>query len=59
SGAILGDFKGEAAGIGPALLWTPKIKGKEVNVIVKWLHEFHAKRRLEGDHVFASIALQF
>ncbi|MGI9509428.1 MAG: SphA family protein [Geminicoccaceae bacterium] len=59
SGAILGDFKGEAAGIGPALLWTPKIKGKDVNVIVKWLHEFHAEWRLEGDHVFASFALQF
>ena len=58
-GAIFGDFKAEAAGIGPALLWVPKIFGKDVNIIVKWLHEFHAENRLEGDHLFASFALKF
>ena len=55
-GAVLGDFKAEAAGIGPALLWVPKIFGKDVNVIVKWLHEFHAENRLKGDHIFVSFA---
>ncbi len=58
-GAVLGDFKAEAAGIGPALLWVPKILGKDVNVIVEWLHEFHAENRLEGDHIFAGFAMKF
>ena len=58
-GATFGDFKAEAAGIGPALLWVPNILGKDVPIIVKWLHEFHAENRLEGDHVFASFVLSF
>ena len=27
--------------------------------IIKWLHEYHAENRLEGDHVFASFAVNF
>ena len=59
SGAIFGDFKAEAAGIGPALLWAPKIGGKDVYLTAKWLHEFHAENRLKGDHLYASFTLQF
>ena len=59
SGASLGDFQGEAAGIGPAVLWNARLFDREVSFIAKWLHEFHAERRLEGDHVFASIAIGF
>jgi hypothetical protein len=58
-GAMLGDFKSEAAGIGPAILWTPKKFGQKVNFIAKWLHEYHAERRLKGDHLFFSIAISF
>jgi hypothetical protein len=58
-GAILGDYKAEAAGVGPALLWSPKRFGQKIAFIAKWLHEFHAENRLEGDHVFASIAISF
>jgi hypothetical protein len=58
-GAILGDFKAEAAGVGPAILWTTKINVHEVSFIAKWLHEYHAERRLEGDHVFVSFAMGF
>lgn len=56
-GAILGDFKGEAAGIGPAVLWSTNISGFEITFIAKWLHEFHAENRLEGNHFFISFAL--
>jgi len=58
-GAILGDFKAEAAGIGPAVLWSTKSLGREVTFIAKWLHEYHAERRIEGDHVFVSFAMSF
>ena len=59
SGARLGDFKAEAAGIGPAFLWTTKIADKDVAFIAKWLHEYDAKKRFEGDHVYASFAFTF
>ena len=59
SGAILGDFKAEAAGIGPAILWNTKVGNQEINFIAKWIHEFHAERRLEGDHIFGSFAMSF
>ena len=59
SGALLGDFKGEAAGIGPALMWIPKIKDKDVVISLKWLHEYHAEHRLKGDHLFLNFTLTF
>lgn len=58
-GAILGDFKSEAAGIGPAILWSPKKYNQNVSFIAKWLHEYHADRRLKGDHLFFSIVISF
>jgi len=52
-------MKSEAAGVGPALLWSPEIFGRNVPIIVKWLHDFHAENRLEGDHVMGSFVLSF
>jgi hypothetical protein len=59
SGAVLGDFEGEASGVGPALLWVPKIGSREVVISAKWLHEFDVEHRLEGDHVFLNFTLTF
>ncbi len=59
SGAILGSFKGEAAGIGPSLMWIPKIKNKDVAVSAKWIHEFDTENRLEGDHLFLNFTMAF
>ena len=56
-GALLGDFKAEAAGIGPALFWNKNVFGQNVSFIAKWLHEYHAERRIEGDHIFVSFAV--
>ena len=58
-GAILGDFKAEAAGIGPAVLFNTKIGNQEVSFIAKWIHDYHAEKRMEGDHVFLSFAMGF
>jgi hypothetical protein len=58
-GAQLGDFEAEAAGAGPGLLWTRKIGDQDVSFIAKWLHEFHAENRLEGDHISLSFALDW
>ena len=59
SGAILGDFKGEAAGIGPAVMWATQVKDTDLVISAKWLHEFHAEHRLEGDHLFLNFTLAF
>lgn len=59
SGALLGDFKAEAAGVGPALLWSTKVGSQDVSFIAKWLHEVHAENRLEGDYVSLSFALDW
>jgi hypothetical protein len=59
AGASLGDFKAEAAGIGPAVLWSTKIFNTDVTFIAKWLHEYDAEKRFEGDHIFVSFAMSF
>jgi len=56
-GASLGSYKAEAAGVGPALLWTHRFGKQDVSFIAKWLHEFNARNRLEGDHLMLSFAL--
>ena len=43
NGAFLGDFKAEAAGIGPAALWNTKVGDQEVSFIAKWIHDYHAE----------------
>ena len=59
SGAVLGDFKAKVAGIGPAILWSKQIGTRNVIFIAKWLHEFDEENRLEGDHFFASFAMDW
>ena len=56
---VLGGFKAEAAGIGPAVLWSTKSFSREVTFIGKWLHEYDTENRIEGDHIFASFAMSF
>ena len=55
-GALLGSFKGEGAGIGPAIYFMKKISGKDVYFIAKWIHDYHAENRIKGDYVYASFA---
>ena len=59
AGAILGGFRGEGAGIGPAIYFIRKIRGKDVYFITKWLHDYHAENRIRGDYAYTSFALSF
>lgn len=63
SGAVLGPFKGEAAGIGPAVMFAKEYKRekglKALVFAAKWLHEFHAKNRLKGDYLVFDLTLGF
>jgi hypothetical protein len=59
SGALLGDFKGEAFGIGPAISWIPKSAGGNVALSASWVHDVHSKNRLSGDYGAISFSIQF
>ncbi len=59
AGALLGDFKGEAFGIGPAVSWIPKSAGGAVAISASWVHDVHSKNRLSGDYGTVSLSIQF
>jgi hypothetical protein len=54
----LGDFRGESAGIGLAILFKPTIGGKDVSFILKWVHDIYAKRHFEGSEIMLSAAFR-
>jgi len=58
-GALLGGIKGRAAGIGPAVMWSTTVGKQPVSFIAKWLHEYKAENRIEGDQIYLSFALGF
>jgi len=49
AGAIQGSFKGRSNAIGPAIVWNKKLDQKQYYLSAKWLHEFSARNRLEGN----------
>ena len=49
AGALLGDFKGQIAAIGPAVTYNFQIGQLPVATSLKWNHEFAAENRLSGD----------
>jgi hypothetical protein len=57
SGAVLGDFKGEVSAIGPNMTYNFQIGTTPVLTSVRWLHEFNAKNRLEGDAGFLTVTI--
>jgi len=52
-------FKGEAAGVGPIVRYSPKFGDKQVHFIGKWIHEFDVKNRFQGDTGMISVAMDF
>jgi hypothetical protein len=59
SGALLGNFKGESAGIGPVVYWNIKLLDHQVYFSAKWIRDVHHKNRLKTNHIYASFALSF
>lgn len=57
AGAVLGDFKGEVSAIGPNLTYNFVLGSTPVLTSVRWLHEFNAKNRLEGDAGFLTVTV--
>ncbi len=59
TGALLGGFKGQSVGLGMALTWIPESAGGKVLVTGKWLHDVHAKNRLNADYGALTIIVTF
>jgi len=59
SGAVLGSFKGESSGIGPALLWIPTAGKGNLSVAAKWLHDLDQKNLMHGDYGQLTVGYKF
>ncbi len=57
SGAVLGPFRGEVAAIGPNLTYNFLVGKVPVLTSIRWLHEFNATNRLEGDAGFFTLTI--
>jgi len=55
--AILGDFKGRVAAIGPELAYQFELAERSMGLDLRWYHEFDAKNRVQGDSVFLTLSL--
>jgi hypothetical protein len=52
-------FRSKGYAVGPALIFTPSIGSKDVNIIAKWLHEYSNGNRLEGEWIYLSGCVKF
>ncbi len=58
-GAVFGDFKAHANGLGPVASWSGAWGSTDVSAELKWLHEFGNKNRLEGDTIWFKLLGKF
>lgn len=58
-GAVLGDFKGRTAGVGPVVGYILPLAERTLSVEVKWLTELETKNRLKGDYVWLKVVFKF
>lgn len=57
NGARLGDFKGQVSAIGPNINYAFLAGQIPVSTSLRWLHEFEAKNRLEGEAFLFTAAM--
>lgn len=59
SGALLGDFESDSFGMGPGIVWIPKLPGSNLTVLGKWIHDFSADNRFDSDYYILSAYWKF
>jgi hypothetical protein len=59
SGAVLGDFKGRTAGLGPVLGYVLPVGKQSLVFELKWLTETNTKNRLDGDYIWLKMVYKF
>lgn len=55
----LGSFKGRSYSVGPAIVWHKNIGQQKYYASAKWLHEFDAVNKVEGDLTLISVGMKF
>lgn len=51
--------RGEATTIGPAIMYTPRIGERDVNMSLKWLHEFDVTGRPANNYLIWRVLVEF
>ena len=59
AGAVLGDFKGRTAGLGPVLGYIQPLGKQSLAFELKWLPELDTKNRLDGDYIWLKMVYKF
>ncbi len=59
SGAVFGDFKGQAWGAGPLLRYIETVGERRIAWQAKWIHDFEVTRRYQGDLLLLSVSLRW
>lgn len=59
SGATLGDFEGQSAGVGPAISYVRPIGESQLFAEIKWLPEMTVSNRTEGDYIWVKVGVAF
>lgn len=54
-----GGFRGEGAGLGPALKYTARMGDTDVTFIGKWIKDVHSQNRLDNSNFMLSVAARF
>ncbi len=55
----LGSFKGRSYSIGPAIVWHKVVGQQQYYLSAKWLHEFEAENKVEGDLTIFTMGMKF
>ena len=56
-GAVQGSLKGQVSAIGPSLTYNFQIGQRPVYASARWMREFNAKNRLQGDVGFLTFTV--
>ncbi|WP_186818129.1 SphA family protein, partial [Skermanella aerolata] len=59
TGAVLGDFKGRAIGLGPMASYNFDVAGYKLSANARYYHEFAVAKRFEGDTGFLQVSFKF
>ena len=54
-GAILGPHKGQAAGLGPAMMWLPAATNGRVSISAKVIHDVYTVQRYKRDALHVNL----
>ena len=58
-GVTVDAVQGESSSIGPVLMYTIKLDGRDVNFSAKWLHEYNVNNHAPGDYAIVRTTFNF